>query len=316
MLRCDLQVRAAVVARVAAAASRAAPCLLALALPAPAAAGTRPEALGGAAARQAGGTDSDGCAPSLALGGVGVAAGAQLRLTGNQANFGFHQRTVGGEPPGTDFLNQRLRAWVNVHDRESCRYGAYVQVQAGHVELGSGRELLKTFGVEPGRLGGTDQTGVALRRGFLWYKPTPNSLIRAGVLAWDDRFGERPTFGDPLWAVDRYDTSQAPLANSVWDFNVGGITFEATAGDAWHYALGALILQRESRAGDGDNWLLTADLDRTIGSSLWGVSVYYARDRAGNLLLRVRRSGRDLRPRARRVHPARQRPVDRRPWPS
>ena len=284
MLRCDLQARAAAVARVAAAASGAGFCVLALALalPSPAAAGTRPEAFGAAAAGQAGGAD-DGCAPSLALGGVGVAAGAQLRLTGNQANFGFHQRTIGGDAPGTDFLNQRLRAWVNVHDRESCRYGAYVQVQAGHVELGSGRELLKTFGVEPGRLTGTDQAGVAMRRGFLWFKPTPNSLIRAGVLAWEDRFGERPAFGDPLWAVDRYDTSQAPLANSVWDFNVGGIVFEATAADSWHYALGALILQRESRAGDGDNWLLTADADRTVGSSIWGVSVYYSRDRAGNL---------------------------------
>ncbi len=285
MWGCSLRLPVAPVSRSAVAASGAAPCLLALALalPAPAAAGTRPEAFGVAAAGQAGAPGGDDCAPSLALGGVGVAAGAQLRLTGNQANFGFHQRTIGSDPPGADVLDQRLRAWVNVHDRDACRYGAYVQVQAGHVELGSGRELLKTFGVDPGRLAGTDQTGVALRRGFLWYKPTPNSLLRAGILPWEDRFGERPTFGDPLWAVDRYDTSQAPLANSVWDFNVGGVTFEATVADSWHYALGALILQRESRAGDGDNWLLTADLDRTVGSSLWGLSVYYSRDRAGNL---------------------------------
>ncbi len=133
-------------ARATATPSRAALCLLllALVLPAPAAAGTRAEAFGsGGAAGQAGGEDGDGCAPALALGGVGVAAGAQLRLTGNQANFGFHERTIGSDAPGTDFLNQRLRAWVNVHDRESCRYGAYVQVQAGHVELGSGRELLQ-----------------------------------------------------------------------------------------------------------------------------------------------------------------------------
>ncbi len=242
-----------------------------------------PAAAGAGAAAQAGGADSEQCAPGLALGGVGLAAGGQLRLTGNQANFGFHDRTVSGEQPGADFLNQRFRGWVNVHDRESCRYGAYAQMEAGHIELGSGREFPKTFGVEPGRLGGIDQTGVEMRRGFLWYKPTERSLIRAGILGWEDRFGERPAFGDPLWAVDRYDTTQAPLANSVWDFNVGGITFEATVRETWHYALGALILQRDSRAGDGDNWLLTADVDRTIGSSVWGASVYYSRDRAGNL---------------------------------
>ncbi len=239
---------------------------------------------GAAAARQAAsGADADECPTALGLGGVGLSAGTQFRLTGNQANFGFHDRTVGSDPPGSDFLNQRLRAWVNVHDREECRYGAYVQLQAGGIELGSGREFAKTFGVTPGRLGGTDQTGVALRRGFLWYKPSANSLLRAGVLSWEDRFGERPTFGDPLWAVDRHDTAQAPLANSVWDFNVGGITFEATAHESWHYALGALILQRDSRAGDGDSWLLTADVDRTVGSSIWGASVYYVRDHAGNI---------------------------------
>ena len=60
--------------------------------------------------RQASGTGGDECAPGLALGDVGVAAGAQLRLTGNQANFGFHDRTIGSDPPASDFLNQRLRA--------------------------------------------------------------------------------------------------------------------------------------------------------------------------------------------------------------
>ena len=236
-----------------------------------------------AAGAQAKGADGEACAPGLALGDVGFAAGGQLRLIGNQSNFGFHDRTVAGEQSGSDFLSNQFRAWVNVHDRESCRYGAYVQMEVGHIQLGSGREFPKTFGVEPGRLGGADQTGVELRRGFLWYKPTEHSLLRAGILAWEDRFGERQTFGDPLWAIDRNDTSQAPLANSVWDFNVGGIAFEATARESWHYALGALLLQRDSRAGDGDTWLLTADVDKTIGASIWGASLYYARDRAGNL---------------------------------
>ena len=56
--------------RAASAASGALACLLALllslSLPESAAAGTRPEAFGGAAAGQAGVPDADGCAPSLA----------------------------------------------------------------------------------------------------------------------------------------------------------------------------------------------------------------------------------------------------------
>lgn len=89
-----------------------------------------PAAAAGSAA-QAEGADGEQCAPGLVLGGVGLAAGGQLRLTGNQANFGFHDRTVDSDQPGSDFLNQRFRGWVNVHDRESCRYGAYVQMEAG-----------------------------------------------------------------------------------------------------------------------------------------------------------------------------------------
>ncbi len=109
------------------------------------------------------------------------------------------------------------------------------------------------------------------------------ALVRAGVLPWEDRFGERPTFADPLWGINRVATGGAPLANSDWDFSVSGVTLEVYAGDAWHYALGALLLDRDARAGGGQDgsWLLTVDLDREIGSSLWGASVYYLRDDAG-----------------------------------
>jgi hypothetical protein len=96
--------------------------------------------------------------------------------------------------------------------------------------------------------------------------------VRAGILGWEDRFGERPMFRDPLWAVDRYDTTRSPLANSVWDFNVGGITYESTVQQTWHYGLGALVLQQgnTSITGTGGSVLFTADIDRTIGKTIWG----------------------------------------------
>lgn len=218
-----------------------------------------------------------GCAPGVALGDVRIAVGGQYRLMGNGSNFGFHDRSVGENQPGNLIGNQRFRTWLNVHDRGACRYGAYTQVEIGHTALGSGGEFPKTIGH------GDDQVGMELRRGFLWFKPSGQSLVRAGIVPWEDRFGERPTFGSPLWTINRADTSQAPLANSDWEFSVGGLTFEATARESWHYALGALVLRRgaASVAEDSAAWLLAADLDREIGTSLWGASVYYLRDEAG-----------------------------------
>ena len=227
---------------------------------------------------QAGPADAGaGCAPALALGDVGIAAGGQFRLMGNRSNFGFHDRTVGPDQAPNTIGNQRFRTWLNVHDRGSCRYGGYAQIEIGHLDLGSGLEFPKTLG------SGGHQVGVEMRRGFLWFRPAEGTLIRAGVLPWEDRFGERPTFADPLWGINRAATGKAPLANSAWEFSVSGFTLEASAGDGWHYALGALLLDRDARPGGGQDgsWLLTADLDREIGSSLWGASVYYLRDDAG-----------------------------------
>ena len=217
------------------------------------------------------------CAPGIALGDVRIAVGGQYRLMGNGSNFGFHDRTIGGEQPGSLIGNQRFRTWLNVHDRDTCRYGAYTQLEIGHTALGSGGEFPKTVG------SGDDQVGIELRRGYLWFKPTEQSLVRAGVVPWEDRFGERPTFSSPLWTINRAETSQAPLANSDWEFTVGGLTFEATARERWHYALAALVLQRGGTivGDDAAAWLLAADVDRSIGSALWGASVYYLRDGAG-----------------------------------
>ena len=236
------------------------------------------ETVAGAGAERAGQSDpAAGCAPALALGDVGIAAGGQFRLMGNRSNFGFHDRTAGPEQPRSTIANQRFRTWVNVHDRTSCRYGGYAQIEIGHLNLGSGREFPKTFG------SGGDQVGVEMRRGYLWFRPAEGALVRAGVLPWEDRFGERPTFAVPLWSVGRPGTGRAPLANSDWEFSVSGITLEATARDAWHYAFGALLLERDARPAGGQDgsWLLTADVDRELGSSLWGASVYYLRDDAG-----------------------------------
>ena len=210
------------------------------------------------------------CATTLAVGDVGLAVGGQVRLMANQANFGFHQTAVEPDRGTGSFANARFRSWVNVHDRQDCRYGAYVQFEVGHIGLGEEFEFTKTSGTE-------------LRRGFLWFKPTEDTLVRAGVLDWHDRFGGRPTFAEPQWSLDRSDAGAAPLASSMWGFQVGGVVLEGAARDRWHYSVGTLLLQQgdQTVAGDGGALLFSADVDVDIGSGLWGASVYFLRDRGG-----------------------------------
>ena len=218
---------------------------------------------------------AEACAPGWDIGQMRLSLGGQYRVMANGANVEFHARDVTDDQDPLSLANQRLRTWFNITDRERCRYGVYVQAEIGHVLAGEDFEFPKRFG--------DDEVGVELRRGYLWFKPTEDSLVRAGVLDWQDRFGERPTFADPLWAVDRYDSSRSPLANSVWDFNVSGLVFEATAGDAWHYSLGTMVLEHGDRniGGDGGSLLFTGDVDREIGGAMLGASVYYLRDQGG-----------------------------------
>jgi hypothetical protein len=217
------------------------------------------------------------CTRGWSLGDVGLALGGQYRIMGSASNLDFHAAAVEEHAEAASFANQRFRTWLNVHDREGCRYGGYVQFEVGHIFFGEDDEFPKSFA------SGDDEVGVELRRGYLWYKPSEQSLFRAGILDWQDRFGERPKFEDPMWAVDRYDSMRSPLANSVWDFSVGGVAFEATTREKWHYALAGLFLRAGDRtiSGDGGALLFASDVDREVGSSLWGAGVYYLRDRGG-----------------------------------
>jgi hypothetical protein len=206
------------------------------------------------------------CSTGWDIGDARVSVGGQHRLMVDGSNFTFHEDRVGTAPASV--AAQRSRTWFNLHDRESCRFGVYIQAEVGHLFLGDELESAKTARVE-------------LRRGHFWFKPTSYSLLRAGVIGWEDRFGQRPTFGDSLWAIDRSDASRAPLANSAWGFQVGGVTFEASVADGWHYRVGTLVLQRADRTivGNGSSLLFTGDVDREVGSGLIGLSSYYLRDR-------------------------------------
>ncbi len=205
-----------------------------------------------------------------------ISFGGQYRVMADASNFDFHPRVIDDEQASQSFVNQRFRTWLNIHDGAAASHGVYFQFEIGHIAWGDDLEFPKTYEANGA------EVGIELRRGYLWYKPSERSLLRVGIVDWHDRFGERPTFEDPMWAVDAYDSEQAVLANSVWDFNVGGVVFDFDTEDQWHTSLGTVVLsQGDTVGGDGSALLFSGDLDREVGSSLFGASAYYLRDRGG-----------------------------------
>ena len=221
---------------------------------------------------------NDAPAPGLVLpDGYSLRLGGQYRVMGNKSNFTFHRAGVPGNQKTESFINQRLRTWFNLGQHHETGYGVYMQLEMGHNTWGDDFEFPKTHAANG------DEVGVELRRGFLWLRPNKDAIIRVGVQGWHDRFGERPSFDDYLYSVDAYDSMRAVLANSVWDFNVGGVSAEGVFREDWHYRLGAFLLREGNRSftGEGGTYLTTADLDYEWGSSLLGASVYYLKDHGG-----------------------------------
>jgi hypothetical protein len=200
--------------------------------------------------------------------------GGQYRMLADAGNFGFHDTQLTDDQESKSSVNQRLRTWIGFGREGSDGHGVYVQLEVGHTGWGDDREFTKT------NRANDDEVGVELRRGFLWWKPSGNSLVRVGVQDWHDRFGERPTFEESLWTVDAYDSFRAVLANSIWDFNVGGVSVEGKGGEAWHYRSAVLFLGEgdETLAGDGSALLLGGDIDVERGSALLGGSAYFVKD--------------------------------------
>jgi hypothetical protein len=199
-----------------------------------------------------------------------IDTGGQYRVIGHATNFTRHPDFIGGDQDSASLLNLRLRQWLGIRNVERDDHGAYVQVEYGHLELGAEEEFTKD-----------DQT-VELRRGYLWLRPEEEQLLRVGLVDWQDRFGERPSFGAPYEAIDACDHSRAVLANSVWDFNVGGAVFDGKLGtETWYRAAVVLLGPGDHTiSGDGTAVLWAADLDRQAGKHLLGVSAYYLHDNA------------------------------------
>lgn len=203
--------------------------------------------------------------------------GGQYRLMYNASNFDFHEATITDAQESQTFFNQRFRTWLEFHTSELV--SAYMQVEIGHVFWGEAPEFPKTY---PGPFSPPgDRVGIELRRGYLTYGNQDAGILRAGIQDWHDAFGESYTLGT-FGAVDDYDSFASVLANSIWDFNVGGLAYAGPA--PWLPGLnlnaGAFALWEGERDDADDAFLLALDLDRPVSDdSSVGFSVYYLSDR-------------------------------------
>ena len=201
-------------------------------------------------------------------------SGGQYRVIGHATNFDRHPVSISGDQTSVSFAALRFRHWFNLFHEEQQDHGVYVQLEVGHVPFGEDRDFPKTFN------SGGEEVGLELRRAYLWVEPWRDAILRVGVVDWQDRFGDRPGFDPQLWGVDDYANARSVLANSVWDFNVTGLTLDGAFDEESHYRLGLLWLAEgeSDLTGTGAAFLATSDFDMQVGSDVLGASVYYLRD--------------------------------------
>lgn len=218
-------------------------------------------------------TDGDGecCDPEPWLD-----IGAQYRLMYNASNFDFHPATISDNQAAQTFFNQRFRTWFEFHTNDMV--SGYMQLETGHVLWGAAPEFPKTYGGPFSPAG--DRVGVELRRGYLTYGNPESGMLRAGIQDWHDAFGESYTLGT-FGAVDDYDSMSAVLANSVWDFSVGGLTYVGPAPVVadWNLNAGMYVLWEGDTHRADDAFLTAFDVDRDLDEdNSIGFSAYYLVD--------------------------------------
>ncbi len=184
--------------------------------------------------------------------------GGQYRLMYNSSNFAFHQPQISDLQDSATYFNQRFRTWVTVETSENVR--GYLQAEMGHILWGNeDLDFPKTYSVANPR----DLTGVEMRYGYLEYETEGIGLLRAGIQAWNDPFGQ-------------------VLASADWDFNIGGLLWEYHLSEQTKFTSGAFQLAENNVRFADDAYLLISDLDfindeeRTLG-----LSAYYLHDKGG-----------------------------------
>jgi len=192
--------------------------------------------------------------------------GGQYRVVGNASNFGWHPLTLSPDQDVQSFANQRFRTWLAVIPNETVE--GYIQMEVGHILWGENFEWTKSYG-GPRFPASTDphgdRVGIELRRGYLTYKNKALGNFRVGIQDWQDAFGE-DYWRDSSRAVDDYNSFGAVLANSIWDFNVGGVLWQRRFPSLADLALqaGWFVLWEGNTTKGDDAHLFTFDADLLI----------------------------------------------------
>ncbi len=198
--------------------------------------------------------------------------GGQWRVMANASNFGFHDSTI-GEEKGSGFLNERLRTWLSVSPEEGIE--GYIQVEIGHVTFGEDFEFPKTYMRE-------DSVGIELRRGYVTCRNDDLGDFRLGIQDWHDMFYATGSSIPTEPAVDDYRSFGSVLANSIWDFNVGGLTWHKQfpfLGDTELRLGGYVLFRTDDSLRPADAQLWAADVDVPIGDDAGiGWSFYWLHD--------------------------------------
>jgi hypothetical protein len=184
-----------------------------------------------------------------------VAVGGQYRVMGNLSNFNFHQTDIGASEPTQHFFNVRFRTWLDVNPTE--KVSGNLQLEMGHILWGVGGDFPKTYG--------GDKIGLEIRRAYLTYRANVGQF-RVGIQDWSDSFGHI-------------------LADSDWDFNLGGIHFSRTLEEARDAVLGVgffRVVEGDASDESDNTDLFVADFDVPVGEGASvGASAYALRDDGG-----------------------------------
>lgn len=184
---------------------------------------------------------------------VNYKLGGQFRTEPNSANFNFHPITISDDQQAHSAVLSRMRLWLTVEPNPNVE--GYIQIEMGHILWGSNFDFPKTYPT-------IDEIGIELRRGWVAYHAPHVGKWRIGVLDWHDSFNDT-------------------LANSDYDFQVGGVDWH-WFDDMYKIWMGAFVPYDEvfpafvsPQGGNRDAVLLTFDLDRKMGErNQLGLSVY------------------------------------------
>jgi hypothetical protein len=213
------------------------------------------------------------------LGDITLRLGGQYRVMFNGSNFDWHASSISGDQGTQRFFNQRFRTWLSISPNDQIE--VYMQVEVGHITWGENFEWPKTFNgprfpasIDPSG----DRVGAEIRRAFLNYHNERAGSFRVGILDWHDLFCE-PNTMDSTRAVDDYDSFGSTLANSIWDFNVAGVSWAKDFHDTQLHAGWFVLWEGDASHASDDTHLFSFDADFfTTGDHSFGASLYYLND--------------------------------------